>query len=89
MRELGERLDARELTEWMAFFKLEPWGADVEDWRAALVAATVANTARDRRRAPFRVADFMPRREASRQQTDEEIAERLRAWAESVACRER
>lgn len=45
----------------MAFATLAPFGARRGDWQAALVAATVANTARDpkHRREPFGPADFL------------------------------
>src|SRR5690606_27802860 len=63
--ELLQRMSSRELSEWMAFFSLEPWGTEVEDWRAAMIAATVANGYRDpkRRRKPYEPKDFMPRYE--------------------------
>src|SRR5690554_1412819 len=63
--ELLRRMSSRELTEWMAFFSLEPWGAEVEDWRAGLIASTIANSYRDpkRRRKPYEPKDFMPKRE--------------------------
>ena len=62
--ELLQRMSSRELSEWMAFFSLEPWGTEVEDWRAAMIAATVANGYRDpkRRRKPYEPKDFMPKR---------------------------
>jgi len=62
--ELLQRMSSRELSEWMAFFSLEPWGTEVEDWRAAMIAATVANGYRDpkRRRKPYEPKDFMPQR---------------------------
>ena len=46
----------------MAFYRLEPWGFDADNWRAALVAAMVANTVRDpkKRRKPYQPVDFMP-----------------------------
>lgn len=61
----------------MAYFRLEPFGEERADVRAALVAATVANMARDpkRRRRPFQLSEFMPRferLEKGRRQTWEE-----------------
>lgn len=38
-------MTASQLTEWAAYFSLEPWGTDVDDQRAGVVAATVANMA--------------------------------------------
>ncbi len=63
VEELLHRISSRELAEWMAFYSLEPFGEERADLRAAIIATTVANAARDpkRRRRPFRPADFMPR----------------------------
>ena len=56
-------ISSRELTEWQAFYQLEPFGEERDDLRAGIVASTVANTARDpkQHREPFLPRDFMPR----------------------------
>lgn len=48
----------------MAFFALEPWGTEVDDDRAGVVAATVANVNRDpkKRREPYKATDMIPPR---------------------------
>jgi len=73
--ELLARISSRELTEWMAYWRLEPWGEPRADLRAAIIAATVANTARDPRRKPrpFKPADFLPRFERRRQSWQEQL----------------
>lgn len=43
VRELSERLGADELIEWMAFYKLDPFGGYRTDVNAALIASTMAN----------------------------------------------
>jgi len=70
-------VSSRELAEWMAFFELEPWGTEVEDWRAGLIASTVANANRDqkRRRRPYEPQDFMPRRDIRSKETEEQSVE--------------
>ncbi|MER3438632.1 MAG: hypothetical protein C4346_14170 [Chloroflexota bacterium] len=83
--ELLRRISSRELTEWMAFFTLEPWGTEVEDWRFGMVASVIANVNRDpkRRRRPFEPREFMPERRRKKQetQTPEEQARILEMWA--------
>lgn len=79
-------LSSREMAEYMAFFRLEPWGTEVEDWRAALIASTIANTARDtkRRRKPYEPKDFMPEYGPPKRQEEqswEEQARILEMWA--------
>lgn len=61
----------------MAFYELEPWGAEMEDWRAGLIASTVANANRDqkRRRRPYEPQDFMPRRNVPAKKTEEQSIE--------------
>jgi hypothetical protein len=84
VRELLARIDSRELSEWMAYFSLEPWGTEVEDWRAGMIAGTIANVNRDpkKRRRPFEPKDFMPQRvpESKEEQSWEDQAKILEMW---------
>lgn len=36
-------MSSRELTEWMLYYGMEPFGPAREDYRAALVSSTIAN----------------------------------------------
>ncbi len=86
VRELLARIDSRELSEWNAFFELEPWGCEMEDWRTGLVASTIANVNRDpkKQRKPFEPDDFMPQRKRERKpvplQSPEEQRQILDMW---------
>jgi hypothetical protein len=63
--ELQERMSSDEFTTWGAFFHLEPFGFDVENWRMGMVASTVANAAGPKRSGKaWRVDDFVPVRKA-------------------------
>lgn len=56
------RVTSRELTEWMAAYRLEPWGERRADLQAAIVAQAVVNMLRDPRKGkPATVGQFMPR----------------------------
>ena len=59
--ELLARISSRELTEWMAYYALEPFGEVQDEYRAALVASMVANTARDEKKhsEAFQAKEFM------------------------------
>lgn len=85
VKELLARIDSRELSEWMVYFNLEPWGTEVEDWRAGMVASTIANVNRDekKRKKPFEPKDFIPQRAKPpvEEQTWEEQAKILELWA--------
>lgn len=56
MKEAQERINSAEFAEWMAFYRIEPWGGAAEDHRAGEVCATVANLFGARLRA----SDFFP-----------------------------
>lgn len=57
--ELEATLSGQELTEWMAFDAVEPFGEQRDDLRAGIVASTMANCHRSRGPA-FKPQDFMP-----------------------------
>lgn len=59
VRELLERLDAREFLQWLAYHQIDPWDEERADWRAGMVAAVIANT--NGGRGKFRPSDFMPK----------------------------
>jgi hypothetical protein len=60
VRELLARIGSDELTEWMAFYPLEPFGDFRADLRSAIVASTLANAHRSKEGRPFTPEDFMP-----------------------------
>lgn len=55
-------MSSREFSEWMAFYVLEPWGWQMENWRSALGASVIANVYRNtkKHKKPFEIEDFMP-----------------------------
>lgn len=66
VEELLSRISSRELTEWMAFFSLEgPTGDERDDWRAGMIASTIANVNRDtkKQKRAYKPQDFMPKYE--------------------------
>lgn len=61
VRELENRMSARELSEWMAYYAIEPFGEQREDYRAGLLAATVANCAgAGKKGKALQPTDFIP-----------------------------
>ena len=53
-------MSSGEMTEWMAFDSIEPFGEQRADLRAGIIASTVANYSMNRPKSPVRPADFMP-----------------------------
>lgn len=60
MRELLSRIGSDELTEWMAFYQLEPFGDMRADLRSGVIASTIANANRAKHAQAFTPEDFMP-----------------------------
>lgn len=61
------RISSRELTEWMAYCKLEPFGEERSDLRSGIIAATVANSTRSKDAREYKPQDFMPKFERPKQ----------------------
>lgn len=58
--ELSGRMSSVELTEWMAFYMLEPWGTEMELMGHAITASTIYNMNRGKRKKALGYKDFMP-----------------------------
>ncbi len=89
--ELLRRMSAQEFAEWMAFFEMEPWGYDMENWRFGMLAATMANLHRDpkKRRKPYRPEDFMPKsRREKRAKSWQDLKAIARLWNRVLGGRE-
>lgn len=86
--ELLGRIGSRELSEWMAFDSLEPFGEERADLRAGIVAATVANVNRDpkKQRTPYAPQDFLPKFEGGAGESAVKSPEALRRKWEMVVA---
>lgn len=72
VEELLTRMSSHELSEWMAFYTLEPFDEFRRDWRAAIIACTVANAHRGKKTRPYKVKDFLYNKPAKRAKSIEE-----------------
>jgi hypothetical protein len=59
--ELLNRMTAKELGEWMSYYKLNPFGERRADVRQAITSCVIANANRGKNQAPFTVEQFMPK----------------------------
>ena len=66
-------MSSQELTEWAAFYSLEPFGGDVEYLGSAIVATTVANVNRPKNKKAAKVEEFMPKFENGEQTVDQQL----------------
>ena len=61
VRELLGRIDSHELSEWQAYYTLDPFGEERADLRAGIIASVIANVNRDPKKGPpFKPSQFMP-----------------------------
>ena len=69
------------LYEWIAYFGIEPFGWQEDEYHAGLVASVIANTARNpkKRSKPFEPKDFMRNSTQKAQMpTQEQLANKLK-----------
>lgn len=82
--ELLSRISGQELSEWIAFYSMEPWGCEVEDLREGIISSTIANVNRDPKKQPkpFKPQDFMPTwdKPLVKEQTPEEQKRIIEMW---------
>lgn len=53
-------MSSRQLSEWVAYNQLEPFGEERDDLRAAIIASVIANALGGRKGKKFKPKDFMP-----------------------------
>lgn len=83
-----------EFAEWQAFERLEgELGPARDDWRAAMIAAVIANVNKDKGRKAFEPGDFIPDWAAAagvkRQLSRQEVADKTKAFFQRLAARRR
>jgi len=71
VRELLARIDSKELSEWMGYFELNPFGSVRDDLQAGIIASTIANVHRGKNDKSFTPSDFMPYMEKPQQSEDD------------------
>jgi hypothetical protein len=54
-------ISSAQYSEWMAFYRLEPYGEERADLRAGIIASTIANANRGKNQKVFKPSDFIAR----------------------------
>lgn len=84
----GERqpLSREELTEWMAFHQLEPFGSWFDEYRAALISSIIAEVNRNRKKRgrPYAPKEFLQDWEAAAQVGKPQSAESMFEFVKSM-----
>ena len=78
-RELLQRMTSSEISEWVAYANLEPFGGELDFLGAGIIAATIANVNRPNGQKAYKPSDFMPNFERKKQSKEQmlQIAEML------------
>jgi hypothetical protein len=68
-------MSAHEYAEWIAFSRIEPWGEERADYRAALICKVLADINTPKGKQPMKLTDFLLKFDQERptQSTDEMI----------------
>ncbi len=59
-REMLEQMDANEFAEWKAYYRIYPWGWEIDNWRIGLLVSTIINTAGKTSKQNMQPKDFYP-----------------------------
>lgn len=59
LKQLYAEVDSAELTEWQAYYGLEPWGEPKEDIKTGIIASTITNVNRGKNTKAFSHEDFI------------------------------
>lgn len=78
-------MTSAEYAEWLAYDRLEPMTEERADWRAGMIAATLANVYREKGAEPLKPDDFMPKWGGSEPErpSAEEVFAKLQRWADA------
>ena len=71
--ELLSRISSKEITEWIAFSALEPFGSDADYLGHAITASTIANVNRAKGKKATKPDDFMPKFERKKEQSVDDM----------------
>jgi len=69
-------LTSKQITEWIEYHAIEPWGEPAAWYRSGILASLIANIHRAKNAPPFTPADFMPKnpeRTKPKKQSPEEM----------------
>jgi len=71
--ELSGRLSSKELTEWYAYYELEPFGQAIESLGHAITASTVYAAHRGKKGKKLSYKDFLPKIIEKKEQSVDEM----------------
>ena len=72
-------MSSKELTGWIAYFELEPFGYEMDNYRTGVIASTVANSAG--RKKPLVPSDFFLTKEKIKPDSPNQLETKLKTLA--------
>ncbi len=73
MAELLARVSSKELTRWMIFYEVEPFGSGVPYIGEGIIASTIANINRQKSKKAYSPEDFVPKFERKKKQSVDDM----------------
>lgn len=70
VQELDNTLSSTELSYWIAYYSLHPFGSDRDNIHSAIISATIANVNRGKNQPAFNAEDFMIRNQHDKRKAD-------------------
>lgn len=61
VNQIGREMSSHELGQWMALYRIEPFGDERNDLHAGIVASTIVNCTPRKDSRQYKPTDFMPR----------------------------
>ena len=71
--ELLARVSSKELTRWMVFYEVEPFGAGLPYIGEGIVASNIANVNRQKGKKAYTPDDFIPKFERTKSQSVDDM----------------
>jgi len=78
-------INSRQISEWMAYYSMEPWGEKPKWLRHGIRTALLANIHRGKNAQAFRPADFMPPEPGSKTEVEPQSVDEQTTILQQIA----
>lgn len=92
VKQLLKEVDSAELTEWRAYYRIEPFGTEQDYLQAGIISSVIANVNKSKSTSPFNPYDFVPssfKARIARKQSPEDMIKAFEAMAHRKVKREK
>lgn len=60
IKRLLKEIDSQDITEYKAYYQIEPFGSEQDFLQAGIISSVIANVNRSKNSQPFKASDFIP-----------------------------